>query len=438
VDPGQAPAAILCGGQASRLGGLCARTPKSLLEVAGRPFLDHQLAMLRRQGVRRVVLCAGHLGEQIEEHVARHPPEGLRVEVSHDGPRPLGTAGALRQALPRLGPLFWVLYGDSYPDVDLGAVMAALPDEGSSELGLLTVLRNQGRWERSNALVREGRLLAYDKRAPAPEMEHCDYGLALLRQEALARVPAGACHDLADLYAELVAEGRMAACQAGRRFHEIGSPQGLEETRQFLGAEGAVSEHTAGYLEDARRALGRIDAAAIERMVAVLASLREQGGRLFVLGVGGGAANASHLVGDFRTVCGLEAYAPSDNAAELTARTNDEGWESAYAEWLRGSRLHAGDVVLVLSVGGGDAERSVSANLVRALEHAQRVGARICGIVGRLGGYTAQVAEACVVVPTVDRDAVTAHTEALQAVVWHLMATHPALRQRPMKWESLG
>lgn len=434
LDPGQAPVAILAGGEATRLGPAAAHTAKALLEVGGRPFIDHQLEVLRRQGVRKVVLCLGHLGEQVEAHV-RSRPAGLAVEFSYDGARPLGTAGALKKAAPRLGPLFWVLYGDSYVDVDLGAVLAALPGEGA--LGVMTVLHNRGRWDRSNALFRGGRLLAYDKRAPTPEMEHVDYGLSLLRQEALAHVPEGEPYDLADLYHGLVTEGRLAGCEVGRRFYEIGSPEGLAETCRFLGERAAVSEHTTSYLRDAALAIERIDTAAVERMVTILAEVRERGGRLFVLGVGGSAANASHAVNDFRKICGLEAYTPTDNVAELTARVNDEGWEGVFADWLRGSRLGERDAVLVFSVGGGDRERGVSANLVRALEHAREVGARVCGVVGRTGGYTAQVADACVVVPTVNREMVTAHTEALQAVVWHLMVTHPALRQHPTTWESL-
>lgn len=431
IDPGAAPAALLCGGRATRLGALAADRPKSLIEVAGRPFIDHQLDWLRARGVRRVVLCLGHLGAAVEAHVRRAAPYGLDVAYAHDGAAPLGTGGALAQAAPLLGPLFWVLYGDSFLDVDLGAVMAALPDDAT---GVLTVLHNRGQGERSNVLLRGGRLLAYDKRAPAGEMEHVDYGLALLRAGALAG--ASGPFDLGGVYTRLAAAGRLAACPVGRRFHEIGSPDGLEELRRHLQGAPAPSAHTTGYLDDARRALELIDPGAVERLALLIASLRGGPGRLFVLGVGGSAANASHAVNDFRVLCGLEAYAPTDNVAELTARVNDDGWEGAYAAWLRASRLGPHDVVLVFSVGGGDRERGVSANLVRALEYAREQGARVGGVVGRTGGATAAVAEACVVVPTVNTETVTAHTEALQAVVWHLLVTHPALQARSMKWES--
>jgi D-sedoheptulose 7-phosphate isomerase len=170
--------------------------------------------------------------------------------------------------------------------------------------------------------------------------------------------------------------------------------------------------------------------------VTLLVALRKRGGRLFVLGVGGGAGNASHAVNDFRKICGFEAYTPTDNVSELTARINDDGWESSFANWLRVSRLGPRDLVLVFSVGGGDVERNVSANLVRALEHAKEVGATVCGVVGRDGGHTARVADACVIVPTVNPETLTPHAEAFQSLVWHLLVSHPALRTAAMKWEA--
>jgi D-sedoheptulose 7-phosphate isomerase len=190
------------------------------------------------------------------------------------------------------------------------------------------------------------------------------------------------------------------------------------------------------HLGEAAEILGRFDLDAIERTATLLAELRERGGRLFLLGVGGSAANCSHAVNDFRKICGIEAYAPTDNVAELTARTNDEGWPSVFVEWLKVSKLRADDAVLVFSVGGGDAERNVSPNLVSALQHAKSVGAKIAGIVGRDGGYTARVADACVIVPTVNAQSVTPHTEAFQAVIWHLLVSHPKLKVAQTKWES--
>jgi D-sedoheptulose 7-phosphate isomerase len=194
--------------------------------------------------------------------------------------------------------------------------------------------------------------------------------------------------------------------------------------------------YTTDYIAEARQVLDRLDTAAIDRVVALLVALRQRGGRLFVLGVGGSAGNASHAVNDFRKICGIEAYTPTDNVSELTARVNDDGWETSFANWLRVSRLGPQDLVLVFSVGGGDLERNISPNLVRALEHARQVGTPICGVVGRDGGYTAKVADACVIVPTIRADTVTPHAEAFQAVVWHLVVSHPALRSAEMKWES--
>jgi D-sedoheptulose 7-phosphate isomerase len=187
-------------------------------------------------------------------------------------------------------------------------------------------------------------------------------------------------------------------------------------------------------VEDVARGLDRV---AIERAAAILADVRSAGGRLFILGVGGSAANASHAVNDFRKIVGLEAYAPTDNVSELTARTNDEGWATVFAAWLRTSRLTGRDAVLVLSVGGGNVEKNVSPNLVAALDVAKTTGARIIGIVGRDGGYTANVADACVLVPTVSPERITPHTEAFQAIVWHLLVSHPALKSHETKWESV-
>jgi D-sedoheptulose 7-phosphate isomerase len=198
-----------------------------------------------------------------------------------------------------------------------------------------------------------------------------------------------------------------------------------------------TSTFTQRYLSDAAQIIDRLDVDRIEAVVELLARTRGRGGRLFILGVGGSAANAAHAVNDFRKIAGIESYAPTDNVAELTARTNDDGWASVFEGWLRVSRLCTADTVFVLSVGGGDAERNVSPNLVAALDYAKSAGATIVGIVGRDGGYTARMADACVIVPTVDPLTVTPHTEAFQAVVWHLMVTHPLLKAAQTKWESV-
>src|ERR1700682_4343134 len=191
------------------------------------------------------------------------------------------------------------------------------------------------------------------------------------------------------------------------------------------------------HLQETAQIVSRLAPALCEKAVELLASVRERGGRLFILGVGGSAANASHAVNDFRKIAGLECYAPTDNVSELTARTNDEGWASVFVEWLRGSRLTRQDALLVLSVGGGNLEKNVSPNLVAALQLAKEIGSAILGIVGRDGGYTATVADACAIIPTVNPANVTPHSEAFQAVVWHLLVSHPALKIQQTKWESV-
>jgi D-sedoheptulose 7-phosphate isomerase len=195
--------------------------------------------------------------------------------------------------------------------------------------------------------------------------------------------------------------------------------------------------HSQKYLAEARAVIDLIDTDQVEAMATLIAQARDRHGRLFILGVGGSAANASHAVNDFRKIVGIEAYAPTDNTSELTARTNDEGWPTIFVEWLKVSRLRADDLVMILSVGGGSLEKNVSPNLVTALQLAVQAGCPVIGIVGRDGGYTARVAQACVLVPTVNPDHITPHAEAFQAVVWHMLVSHPTLKNRPTRWESI-
>ena len=226
------PVAILAGGLARRLGAVVASTPKALLMVAGRPFIEHQLALLRRQGYRRVVICAGHLGEMIERQVGDGARWDMEIAFSYDGPALLGTGGALRRALPKLGSEFFVLYGDSYLPCDFGAVERAFG--ASRQPALMTVFRNQGRWDTSNVLFRDGRVLAYDKRRPSAQMQHIDYGLGALRDSALQDYADGAALDLAEVYAALAASGHLAAFEVSERFYEIGSAAGLADAERFL------------------------------------------------------------------------------------------------------------------------------------------------------------------------------------------------------------
>ena len=192
------------------------------------------------------------------------------------------------------------------------------------------------------------------------------------------------------------------------------------------------------HLQEAAAIIDSLDADAIERMVEALASVRDRGGRLFFLGVGGSAGNCSHAVNDFRKIVGIESYAPTDNVSELTARTNDEGWATIFSEWLKVSNLGAKDAIFVFSVGGGNLEKNVSPNLVSAIQFAKSVGAKVLGVVGRDGGYTGKSADACVIIPTVNAETITPHSEAFQAVIWHLLVSHPRLQSVPARWESIG
>ena len=191
------------------------------------------------------------------------------------------------------------------------------------------------------------------------------------------------------------------------------------------------------YLNETKIIIDLIDKGQLVKIINLIVDIRVNKGRMFIIGVGGGAGHASHAVNDFRKICGIEAYTPTDNVSELTARVNDDGWESAYMNWLKGSKINQNDMVFVFSVGGGHLEKNISVNIVRALELAQKVGAKICGVVGRDGGFTAQVADACLVIPTINDETVTPQTEGFQAIIWHLVVSHPDLQKYEMKWESV-
>jgi D-sedoheptulose 7-phosphate isomerase len=427
------PVAILAGGLATRLRPVTEKIPKSLMEINGEPFLAHQLRLLASQGVGRVTLCVGYLGDRIREYAGDGSRFGLEVTYSFDGPQLRGTAGAIRNALPLLGESFFVLYGDSYLPCNYTAVERAFLESGRA--GLMTVYHNRGQWDSSNVIYADGRIVSYDKKQRIPEMHHIDYGLGALRAGAFAGVPEGP-YDLASLYQDLLGRGELAGYEVGQRFYETGSFAGIEELSEYLKNRG-MGMFSRQFLNEAKEIIDRLDLEQIERMAELLATVRTRGGRLFILGVGGSAANASHAVNDFRKIAGIEAYSPTDNVSELTARTNDEGWATVFESWLRGSRLRSEDALLVFSVGGGNLEKNVSPNLVQALRYAKGVGASILGVVGRDGGYTAQAADACAIIPTVNTVHTTPHAEAFQAVVWHLLVSHPSVKQSETKWESV-
>ena len=197
-------------------------------------------------------------------------------------------------------------------------------------------------------------------------------------------------------------------------------------------------EYVSQYLEDAKKIIDQLEKSQIIKIIDVIKQVRKNKGRLFIIGVGGGAGHASHAVNDFRKICGIEAYTPTDNVSELTARVNDDGWETSYKNWLQVSKLSGNDALLVFSVGGGNREKNVSINIITALKYAEEVKAKICGIVGKDGGYTARVSNACVIIPPVNQSSITPQTESFQAVIWHLIVAHPELQQNEMKWESVG
>lgn len=403
------------------------------MDVGGTPFIAHQFRLLSQSGLTDIVLRTGHLGSQLKDVVGDGSRHGVHVRYSTDGSRPLGTGGALRHALPLLGDAFLILYGDSYLECDYAAVAQAF--EACSAPALLTLYRNDGRWDRSNAYFLDDQIVQYSKTHYTPDMHHLDYGLAAMRADVLLAYPDDEALDLATVYEDLVDRHALAGFEVTTRFYEIGTPAGLSDMRQHLD-QGRTVSYARQHLVETARIVEALDSAVLDRMAVLLGALRDRGGRLLVLGVGGSAANASHAVNDFRKLAGIEAYTPVDNVSELTASTNDEGWDTVFSAWLEGSRLKRDDMVLVLSVGGGSAEHNISPNIVKALIYAQEIGAQILGIVGRDGGFTATVANECIIVPTVNPSRVTPHTEALQAVIWHLLVSHPMVKARETKWES--
>lgn len=426
------PVAILAGGLATRLRPITETIPKSLVSVAGRPFIEWQLEWLAGQGVQRVTLCVGHLGEEVEQAIGKGAKFRLDVSYSYDGDKLLGTGGALRRALPLLGDAFFVLYGDSFLTCNLAVLEAAF--RRFDKPAMMTVYRNEGRWDTSNVIFTEGEIKLYDKKRPSADMQYIDYGLGALTKKALEAHREDQPFDLADIYTEL-SKGRMlAGYEVKDRFYEIGSFIGLQEAEQFF--RGVAVGYAEQHLKEAVEILGKIDVKKVEAMADLLSGVKERGGRLFFLGVGGSAGNCSHAVNDFRKIVGIESYAPTDNVSELTARTNDEGWPTIFVEWLKTSRLRKDDAIFIFSVGGGSLEKNISPNLVEAIKYAKTVGAKVTGVVGRDGGYTAQAADACVIVPTVNSETITPHSEAFQAVIWHLLVSHPKLKASQTKWES--
>ena len=426
--------AILAGGLATRLRPLTETVPKSLIPVAGSPFIHHQLKYIRGQGIKRIVICTGYLGEQIEAFVGNGERYGLEIKYSSDGLQLLGTGGAIKNAIPLLGDVFFVLYGDSFLPCNYNNVQQAFERSGNSALMVLS--HNRDRWDKSNVLFRESKIIEYNKKSPRNEMEHIDYGLGIFSAKVFDQYPPNIFFDLSDVYRKLAFEGLLGGLEVSERFFEVGSFSGIKEANNYLNALEPSLTYSEQHLQEAKEIISRINFDSIERLVDLLSEIKRIGGRIFFLGVGGSAGNCSHAVNDFRKIVGIESYAPTDNVSELTARTNDEGWATIFVEWLKISRLSSSDALFILSVGGGSLDKNISPNLVTALQHAKSVGAKITGIVGRDGGYTAQVADVYVHIPTVNPETVTPHAEAFQSVIWHLLVSHPKLKANQTKWES--
>ena len=429
------PVAILAGGLATRLRPLTERVPKALLTIAGRPFIFHQLELLKNEGIDRVVLCVGHLGDQINAAVGDGRACGLSIQYSFDGRELLGTGGALKKALPLLGESFFALNGDSYLRCSFARIQSAY--EAARRPALMTVLRNDNRWDKSNVLFKNGKIIEYAKNSPRADMAYIDFGLSIISR-GVFEDHAGPTGDLSGIFQDLAATrtiGRIRGFGAVLRSRFTAGRAG--HRRVSSAPIGGCMSYTQTHLQEAAAILQKLDVGAIEKMAALLAEIKFASGRVFFLGVGGSAANCSHAVNDFRKLAGIECYAPTDNVAELTARINDDGWESAFAEWLKVSRLGKKDAVFILSVGGGSVERNISPNLVAAVRHAKTIGSRILGILGRDGGHTAKMADAAVIIPTVNPHTVTPHAEAFQSLIWHLLVSHPLLKANETKWESV-
>lgn len=429
--------AVLAGGLATRLRPITEKIPKSLIAINDIPFVIYQLSLFQQNGINHVHFCLGHLGEMVEKVVDESKfSKMMKITYSFDGDKLLGTGGAIKKALPFLPDTFFVTYGDSYLDIDYQSIKSRFFESIYEDCGLMTVYKNSNQYDTSNVIFENSRIILYSKKQLTDNMNYIDYGLGILRKSHFNAYPNETPFDLSDIYEKLAINGELIGYEAHERFYEIGSVKGIEDLSIYIKNKKIMSSYSKQHLAEAGKIMEQIDDSMIEKMVNIIATTRENNGRLFFLGVGGSAGNASHAVNDFRKIVGIESYAPTDNVSELTARTNDEGWDTIFYEWLKTSKLNNNDALFILSVGGGNIEKNISPNLVKALQLAKERGSKIVGIVGRDGGYTAKVADAAVIVPTVNPETVTPHSEAFQAVIWHLLVSHPVLKAKQTKWES--
>lgn len=418
--------AILCGGRGSRLGAMTEGCPKSLIQVAGKPFLFHQLELLRAAGVPpgHVWLIAGYMGCAISGAILHSPFFGYVNILQDDALK--GTGPALMMLAEKhgatIGTSVMAMYGDSYLDCDYLGLWAG---HRQSRAGLTLTACHRDVVPiptAPNILIQQPGQCRYINHPVGAQPNHIEYGVSCIDWSTIVNTPER--WDLSDYFATITALSPARCVEMDKPYHEIGSPEGLKDTARHL-----EETFCRRFLRQMAFEVSALTVPAaiddLENVVRAIRHARNIGGRVFVLGVGGSAANASHCVNDLRKIAGVEAYAPTDNVAELTARTNDDGWDSTLASWLGTSRLNSRDLVLVLSVNGG--KPGVSANLTRAIELANGVGAGTAAIVGSRNGYAANHCQLVVVIGDKTCGWRTPINEAGQAVVWHCIVNHPLL-----------
>lgn len=410
---------ILCGGKGTRLYPLTKDKPKSLIEVCGKPFIYYQLEMLANQDIGDIVLCTGLFSEQIEDYIGTLDlknefkiPIKITIVIDYNQ---IGTLNALITAYSLLKNRFFVMYGDSYLTDPRLKYITELYESRTNDAALMTLIKNPNT-EIHTSFIKVG------------NTDYMDYGFIGLTKNMFDE------HFIGNRdFKDIINDDAWKFIMTDHPFYEIGSHEGLAEFTKYIEQTRPQQPKVSDYFTECKNTLNNLDNNTIEKIIKCIRENKEyyRGQlRLFILGVGGSAANASHAVNDFRKLCNIEAYSPSDNVSELTARTNDNGWESSYVDWLKVSNLNYKDILLIMSVGGGDKERNISVNLINAVDYANEKGARVFGILGRDGGYIKDNSTCSVVIKT--NDFTTPITEAFQGIIWHYIVTQ--LQENKTTW----
>lgn len=418
------PVYILCGGEGSRLGDITKGTPKSMVRIYGKPFISYQLEWLRDEGIKEVTLCVRKFADQIFNFVGDGSKWGMRVRYSYDGNESLGTAGAFKKATNGTSGAVFILYGDSYlPKCGLKGMEETYCIINQDVLMLL--YEDTERHSENNVYYDRLYLPKYYAQKDGHTCNYTDAGISIVNIDYLNQLIPDGFSNLSEIF-ELASKEKMIYPYITKDpYMEIGSLQGINRLETHVKCTFADV-----YFQNASRIAQKIDQYKIYQMANIIQFTKRSGGRLFILGVGGSAATASHAVNDFEKLCGVKTYTPTDNVSELTARTNDQGWENSFVDWLKVQEPTDKDVILVLSVGGGDINRKISMNIVKALEYAQNeCDTSILGIVGKEGGYTQRVADVCIVIPTVDEYNITPFAESFQSLILHCLVSHPILKK---------